>query len=136
MILKNDWILLILVLCSSLGVWLMLPTLPTQIPMHWNIEGQIDRYGTQSEFMLLSLLPLGMMLMFIVLPYFDPKRANYKKHTKAYATTKYVITLLMVGMSWVTIFYLKGFVQSIDTFVIFHHREGTKMTENKNNDAD
>lgn len=118
MIMKNDWILLGLVLCSSIGVWLMLPTLPAQIPMHWNIEGQIDRYGTQSEFMMLSLVPLGLMIMFIVLPYLDPKRANYKKHSKAYTATKYVVTLLMIAMSWITILYLKGLVQSVDTFVI------------------
>lgn len=115
MIHKNDWILLGIALCSFLGVWLVLPTLPAEIPMHWNLEGQVDRFGTRSGFMMLSLVPLALMIMFIVLPYLDPKRANYKKHSKAYAATKYVVTLLMIAMSWITILYLKGFVQSVDT---------------------
>lgn len=118
MLKKNDWILLVITLVSALGIWLVLPSLPDQIPMHWNLQGQVDDYGSKAGFMGLSLLPLGLLLMFVVLPYIDPKRENYDKHAKAYAISKYLVVLLLVSISWITVLFLKGVIQEVDTIII------------------
>ncbi len=105
-------------LCSVLGIWMMLSSLPTQMPMHWNIEGQVDRFGTHTEFMMLCLLPLGLIVLFMILPFIDPKRANYKKHLKAYTVTKFVTVLFFIGLNWLIVLNVKGIIQGIDNLII------------------
>ena len=59
---------------------------PEQIPTHWNLAGEIDGWG--SKFTGLLLLPLtivGMYLLTLVIPYFDPGRRNYENFARAYA---------------------------------------------------
>lgn len=53
------------------------PFLPDQVPMHWNIAGQIDGYGPKWSALLLAALPAFMLLLFRVLPALDPKGRNY-----------------------------------------------------------
>ncbi len=51
---------------------------PDRIPVHWDLAGQVDRYGGKFEgLLLMPLLTLGIYLLFLVAPRFDPGRANY-----------------------------------------------------------
>ena len=48
--------------------------LPEKVPVHWNIEGQVDRYGDKSELILIPLLlPLLIYVLFTIIPKIDPK---------------------------------------------------------------
>ena len=43
--------------------------LPEKVPVHWNIEGQVDRYGDKSELILIPLLlPLLIYVLFTIIP--------------------------------------------------------------------
>lgn len=58
---------------------------PDKIPVHWNLAGQVDRYGGKAEGLL--LLPVGAVLLYIVLrfaPALDPYRANYESFAGEY----------------------------------------------------
>ncbi|XOV92711.1 MAG: SdpI family protein [Bacteroidota bacterium] len=49
--------------------------LPEQVPMHWNINGEIDRYGNKVELFLIAiLLPFVTYAIFLVAPKIDPKK--------------------------------------------------------------
>ena len=49
--------------------------LPKEIPMHWNASGEIDRWGDKSElFMMIFMLTGITYLIFLVIPYIDPKQ--------------------------------------------------------------
>ena len=55
-----------------------LPILPAQIPMHWNIVGEIDGWMPKQQAVWFFPLIVGAMwLMFQFLPKFDPKREKY-----------------------------------------------------------
>jgi uncharacterized membrane protein len=59
--------------------------LPAQIPTHWNLQGEVD--GRGNKFVGLLVLPLtvlGVYLLLILLPFFDPGRANYRNFAKTY----------------------------------------------------
>lgn len=48
--------------------------LPSTIPVHWNINGEIDRYGNKLQLLLVPiLLPLVTYLIFLIIPKIDPK---------------------------------------------------------------
>ena len=49
--------------------------LPKEVPMHWNASGEIDRWGDKSElFMIIFMLTGITYLIFLVIPYIDPKQ--------------------------------------------------------------
>lgn len=59
--------------------------LPAEVATHWNIHGEAD--GWSSPLVAVVLLPaIGLLLaaFLVVLPRFDPKRANFPLHEKAW----------------------------------------------------
>ena len=69
--------------------------LPAQVPMHYNIEGEIDRYGNKSELILIPIMTsLLIYLIFLAVPYIDPKKQIQKMGGK-YDTLKFIITTFM-----------------------------------------
>lgn len=72
------------------------PTAPERMPMHWNLAGEVDRYGGKLEG--LFFLPLVAFLLyglFLVLPRLDPHQANYASFAGAYHGLRLVILLFM-----------------------------------------
>jgi uncharacterized membrane protein len=68
-----------------------------QIPTHWNLEGNVDGYGGKFEgLLLLPLIALGMYLLLVFLPRFDPRYANYARFETAYTVIRIATLLLMV----------------------------------------
>lgn len=69
--------------------------LPQQVPLHYNIKGEVDRYGDRSELILIPiLLPLLIYLIFLVVPYIDPKKQLRNMGDK-YWNLKFILTALM-----------------------------------------
>ncbi|NTU73201.1 SdpI family protein [Candidatus Roizmanbacteria bacterium] len=55
------------------------PQLPTQLPTHWNIAGNIDGYMDKMYgAWLFPFLTLAMFFSFKVIPFLDPKKDKYK----------------------------------------------------------
>lgn len=74
-------ILAILPLAMVLAVYNKLPGL---VPMHWGIDGSVDRYGEKSELFLLAGINIFMAVLFYVMPKIDPKRRNYDRFQASY----------------------------------------------------
>lgn len=60
--------------------------LPEILPVHWGIEGQVDRWGSKAE--VLFVIP-GIMLAFLVLLFYIPKIDPMKKHYASFADVYY-----------------------------------------------
>jgi uncharacterized membrane protein len=74
------------------------PSAPDQVPVHWGFSGQPDRYGGKFEGLL--LLPATMLfiyLLMLLLPYVDPRRANYARFRGAYLVMR-VATLVFLAL--------------------------------------
>lgn len=86
-------LLVVLALVASAIAW---PRLPQRAPMHWNLAGEVDRYGSRLEaaFAMPAVMLLVLVLMY-VLPRIDPRRASYAKMAGTYDT---VITLTLVTL--------------------------------------
>ncbi|WBX67954.1 SdpI family protein [Tenacibaculum dicentrarchi] len=76
--------------------------LPEKVPMHWNIKGEIDRFGEKSELLLIPiLLPLLIYIIFLIVPKIDPKNkiskmGNKYQHIKILLTTFMSILALFI----------------------------------------
>ena len=78
--------------------------LPEKVPMHWNMEGEIDHYGDKSVLILIPfLLPLLIYVLFTIIPKIDPKD-KLKYMGKKYTVLKTVLTVFMSALSMMIIY--------------------------------
>ena len=88
--------LVALMFAAALVVW---PAAPSEIPVHWDASGEVDRYGGKVEgLLLLPLMALGIYLLMRYLPNIDPGRANYARFGGAYTVIRAGVLVLMAGI--------------------------------------
>jgi uncharacterized membrane protein len=68
------WItaILLVAIAGGAAAWLY-PSLPDQIPTHWNIRGEVDGYGGKWTLFLFPVMMAGMLVLFYFLPALSPK---------------------------------------------------------------
>jgi uncharacterized membrane protein len=88
--------LIVLAFGFSLAVY---SRLPDRIPLHWNWEGEVDRFGGRLEgAFLLPAIVLVVWLVMRFLPGIDPRRANYEKFAGTYDTVVNGALTLLVAI--------------------------------------
>ncbi|WP_300530197.1 SdpI family protein [Maricaulis sp.] len=59
----------------------------TQLPVHWGVDGQPDRYGSRFEaFLIMPLFMAGVLVLMAILPFIDPRGRNLQRSRPAYLT--------------------------------------------------
>jgi len=91
-------------LASLLVALYFLPSLPAQVPTHWNMAGQIDGYGPPLSILQLPLTGLGLNLMLSFLPLIDPKRQNYQKFAGVYHMLRLILSLFFAGLTAILLY--------------------------------
>ncbi|MEX2317249.1 MAG: DUF1648 domain-containing protein [Pirellulales bacterium] len=90
--------LLIIASVFALSIWAW-QQLPERIPVHWNIRGEVDGYG--SKFVGLLLMPMVIVATYVlmaVIPLIDPRRANYPSFQKAYSAIRFAVLLFFAAI--------------------------------------
>lgn len=103
-ILKKDWaILIIIILGFVLGAYFY-KSLPDRVPIRWNLKGEASGYGSKLFGAFgIPLINLGMYLLFLILPYIDPKGKNYESFKSTYQYFKYIILISLFGFEIITL---------------------------------
>ena len=102
--LQKELPLIIIVLIPFLYLAYVWNSLPEKVPLHWNIEGEIDRYGEKSALILIPvLLPLLIYVLFTIIPKIDPK-GKIKNMGNKYTILKTIMTLFMSVLSMIIIY--------------------------------
>jgi uncharacterized membrane protein len=92
--------------------------LPEHVPMHWNVEGEVDRYGSRFEgAFAMPLLNAGLLLMMVWLPAIDPRRRSYAKFEGFYKLFQWVMVIFLAGMQSLTMAWALGYQLSISLYV-------------------
>lgn len=106
--LKKELPLIGIVLLPFLYLAYVWNQLPEQVPLHYNIKGEVDRYGDKSELILIPIMTsLLIYVIFSVVPYIDPKK-QIQKMGKKYHTLKRVITTFMSILALFIIYNAKN----------------------------
>ena len=115
--LKQLWgisaVILAIMLAVSAWAWTQVPA-GTQVPIHWNAAGQPDDYGNKFiGIFLLPLVTLGVVGVFTLVLYIDPKRANILRSGRAYRATFVVILFFMAALHVAAMINVVGYTFNI-----------------------
>lgn len=115
---KNKGIFTIFILSLIVSI-VSIFYLPDQIPMHWNIHGEIDNYGSKFTIFMEPALILILWILMDVLRKADPKHKNYQKFQKEYEHFKFAICLLIFALQIFTIAVTFGIPVKIHVVIPF-----------------
>jgi uncharacterized membrane protein len=89
------WVVSILLIALAAGAaaWLE-PSLPDQIPTHWNIRNEVDGYGGKWTLFMMPVIMAGILVLFYFLPALSPKSFE----VDAFRPTYLYIMMLVVGL--------------------------------------
>lgn len=82
----------ILIVCVILTVTIWIITtvvisqLPDQIPIHWNLQGEVDQYGSKwFGTLLVPSIMIGVLVLAVILPSLSPKQFTVESFSGAYS---------------------------------------------------
>ena len=81
---KKKLLRVLLMAAPILMVLAVYNRLPGEIPVHWDINGEIDRYGSRSELFLIAGMNLFLGIFMPLVAKVDPKRKNYVRFWETY----------------------------------------------------
>lgn len=89
---------------------------PDRIPVHWNLDQQVDRYGGRFEGLLgIPLLTLGLYLLMLIVPRIDPGRANYPAFLGAFTTLRLALVVFMAALYAMIHLWIRGLEVGMNT---------------------
>lgn len=110
-----QFVLILGMIAAAVVLW---PWAPEKIPVHWNIAGQVDRYGGKLEgLLLMPLLAVGIYFLLLLLPRIDPRRANYVVFAGSYWLIRMSITTLMAFIYGCILFAAFGYQIDMGLFI-------------------
>jgi uncharacterized membrane protein len=114
---KLEWLMILIVLIPMAYLAIVWKTLPDTIPMHFDIKGDANGFGTKTEFLLFVFVinPLLYLLMKVI-PKIDPK-GKVDATEKQYASLRIILSLLFSAMSCYIIYVTLHNTSSTNNFL-------------------
>jgi len=116
---KEKVITLIIILFSFLLSFYFYPQMPQPMAIHWNTQGQVNGY--MPKFWSLFLIPLtslGLFFLFLILPFLDPLKDNFKKFKKPYERFLFWLNIFLLYVYFLILAWNKGLRFNIVSFLI------------------
>ena len=115
--LTSGIIIVAIMFAISAWAWLQLPA-DAQIPVHWGVSGQPDRYGGKIEgLLLMPLIGLGLVALFAIIPRVEPRKSNIMRSQKAYGVVRLGVLLFLLGIHIVTVLSTLGYPIDINFMI-------------------
>jgi uncharacterized membrane protein len=115
---KTEILPIIIVILAVISSFYFYANFPEQVPIHWNAAGEVDGYGSRAvgAFLFPGII-IGMYLMFLLIPYIDPKKKRYDQFRKVYHVFKTVLVLFMAAMYFIASFNALGYNIQIELWM-------------------
>ncbi|MFP4016077.1 MAG: SdpI family protein [Halanaerobiales bacterium] len=116
---KKTWFLLALIAAMFIVSIVVYSDLPEKVPMHWNLQGEVDDYVNHfwGAFML-PLIGLGIFLLMLVAPLIDPSKNNYSKFSKIYRLFRIIMIVFIAVLHFVVISAALGYNLDIGRIIV------------------
>ena len=112
---KRDFPMLAVAIIPVIYGMIFWDTIPQEVPQHWNFNGEVDRYGSKVVTM---LLPLGIYLLLVLLPFIDPRKRNYGLFSKSFYGIRLGVILFLSLLNTLTLAYGASLAASPNIIVV------------------
>ena len=118
---KHLSILSLITIITLLGLsgyaWLNLPS-DAQIPVHWNMAGEVDRYASKLHGLFIVPAIVGAVsLLFRYLPKFEPRRKNLEQSLGLFAVSWVMMLIVLSVAHSASIFIALGYLFPIESAI-------------------
>ncbi len=87
-------------------------------PVHWNIKGVPDRYGSRTEVVIIGpIIAAGIYVLARVLPKIDPKKLNYAKFSGEYNLLMGIIMLVLSAVYIIAVLAALGVKVKVELWI-------------------
>ncbi len=114
---KKEIPTIIITLGLLISAIILYPSLPDKIPLHWNIQGQIDQYGQKPSIFLIPIMTLGMAILMLYIPFIDPKKDKYQHFLPIYRMIRLSLSIFMASIYGITIFTALGYPINVSLII-------------------
>ena len=105
---KKEWPLLLLVAVPFVYLAAIWNDLPERVPLHWNLEGQVDRWGSRAELWMIPVVTTVLIyVIFLVAPLIDPKKRIAEMGAK-YTQLKFLMVAIMSALALVILYMTRS----------------------------
>ncbi len=87
---------LLLTTAALVATLIIYPQLPERIPIHWNIQGEVDGHGARIWSLLTPAILIGFLLLFWAIPWLSPKPFAVDSFRSTYWFILLVLTAMFV----------------------------------------
>ena len=112
-ILKKELYQIIIAFIPIIYLGIIYNSLPPNVPVHLNIQGEIDRFGNKSELVFIALMPLLIYVIFSIVP-----KNKIKAMGKKYQKLKTLLILLISLLAVYILYSIKNQTFSNPNFII------------------
>ena len=95
---RNRWVAPLLIAAMWAFALAVYPRLPDRVPTHWNLRGEADGWGGPGAAFLFPAIATGTVLLMMLLPRIDPRRANWEKFR---GELRLFVTVLVLVFAWI-----------------------------------
>lgn len=103
---KSRWMAAVLLAAAWALAAVAYVRAPARVPIHWNIEGQVDGWGGPLAVFLLPAIATGLALLMYTLPRLDPRRANWARFRPEF---NLIVNVLMAFLLFTELTTVSGF---------------------------
>lgn len=91
----QEWPLVILLLAPFITIAVLWPSLPARVPMHFDIRGNVNRYGSPWELLILPGINILVAVLLYFVPRLDPKQENIKQSLPTYRWIRFFVAAML-----------------------------------------
>ena len=109
----------LLIAAVLVAILIAYPSLPAQVPTHWNMQGQANDYSAKWTLFLIGPgLMAGIMLLFYFLPWLSPKHWEVDAFQSTYLYVMVVLISMLAYFVGVSLWVGLGHATNVDRAVI------------------
>jgi uncharacterized membrane protein len=93
---KTEWLPVLLIIVSVVLSLYFYQHFPARVATHWDFQGQVNGYSSRAAAAgLWPVMMLALYLLFLVLPYLDPRREKYVEFAGVYHQFKNLMVIFI-----------------------------------------
>ena len=116
---KYDWASIGIVVLLFVVSFYLYPSLPEEIPTHWNAEGKVDGYGSKEMIFLFPVISFLIYGLFLVLP----KIAVFKKNIRDFKhleSMKFMLVIMFAFLFLATVLAITNYYNRIILMILLN----------------